>query len=135
MVATKTRKQEAWELLALDALTDEQKVRVNRLVAEVDQHQVVKDDRGYYRLSRAGVVMGGFLEEADAWAHTPDYFYGRGAIGNCLTLPIPEGAFWKLRTPVMIRAELYGNDGLALAKEFGQTLPIAMLKAWWSIQE
>lgn len=117
---TTTRKQEALSLLALldkgDELTRAESERLTYLTIE----------QGYPTIAALPVEMEKY-READPvhWYHIH--------VDNCLMLPIPDGWFWKTRYPVLIRAELYSADGQRVADSFARSLPVAMLKTWWTL--
>lgn len=62
------------------------------------------------------------------------------SVDNCLTLPKPPGTHWSTTTEVLY----YSDDPFPLCSAgifhtmggamLARTLPLAMLKAWWSIQ-
>jgi len=130
-----TPKREALELLALDTMTGQNAIRLNILTVKQAGYQVTEFADGTFGLATADgddlPSWDSHYSGEEAWEDTPDYVT---SVDACLTLPVPNGGFWKIRTPVLIRVEVYGADGLALAKEFGRTVPLAMLKAWWTIQ-
>jgi hypothetical protein len=64
------------------------------------------------------------------------------SVDACLSLPIPDGAMWTLRTGVSHDAILWTTlerNELGHFKDLGRAdaedLPFAMLAAWWQSQE
>lgn len=128
MSEVKTRKQEALELLALldngDELTWDESERLTYITIEqgypiFQQHP---DELEKYR-------------EADPihWYHIH--------VDKCLTLPLSDGYRWVVVSPTagseyLVAWALITTASTALPANMhrGASLPIAMLKAWWSIQ-
>ncbi len=145
--ATKTRKAEALELLALDAQDVLHRRHINRLTAEQAGYEVRKVHYGlaprenpfrfalYWNEKNVGQVPNADSEVV--WAQAPRFC---SSVDACLMLPKPDGYFWTLCSLTenelsFAQASLgavYPNDWLYLHR--GNSLPIAMLKAWWSIQ-
>lgn len=66
-----------------------------------------------------------------------DYIH---SVDACLTLPIAPEQWWSLSSGTRLESRPLDSDCCAMIKIVGQaqyarTLPIAMLKAWWSVQE
>lgn len=117
---TKTRKAEALALLALldkgDELTDKESYRLTYLTIE-QGYPIIRETPGELEKFR----------EHHQWYHI--------SAEHSRNLPLPEGWYWMLRTPVQTMAEIYNTDGLRQVKMFARYLPVAMLKCWWALQE
>lgn len=124
MSETKTRKSEALALLALETMTDEQEAELNLLTMNQ--------------------AFPGLKERWQATGTTTPILTPRycDSVDECLTLPIGlpvAGAWWNLHSDAhnlrYTRDKKCGARIMSLTDEIrGATLPLAMLKAWWSIQ-
>lgn len=115
---TTTRRAEALALLALDTLTGSNAYNLDYLTA---------------------------LQAMDiAGEETPHNYYGMQfsvSTDSCLTLKLPDRCIWKLyhgddrgaSATVLFRPA--GHPALEWGFGRAATLPIAMLKSWWSIQQ
>lgn len=140
MSEVKTRKQEALELLEQVEQGAELTHEVNVLTALQAGYRIVFNDDGYYDIMNPS---GGFhfrsnfgsLEGHKIEGFLPKY---ATSVDNCLTLPIP-GMMWDSMqvnpkyTGCKIRRFEYGNS-VEVSKGEGITLSIAMLRAWWRMQ-
>lgn len=139
---TKTRKAETLELLALDELTYEQAERLDYLTATAAGMKTFYDPDNLFSeftASREWVRTGYYDPDNNNMAHElPGYCI---SVDACLLLPLPEGCIWKL---------FHGDEKGASAhilvrpvgkpaedKSFGRdaSLALAMLVAWWQIQD
>lgn len=129
-----SNKSEALALLALDELTLDQCIRLNYLTAK---------QAGFH--SVAIVMYSVFVSAADNPARSwfVEYVRGMEAVGHCLTLPLPRYYFWRLwgQTSGIDDDSMYAEILYAVSiKEDSsnmstRSLPIAMLRAWWTIQK
>lgn len=115
-----SRKQEALALLEKldkgEELTTEQSYRLTFITIE----------QGYPSIAALPDQLAKFREHHQ-WYHI--------SAEHCRHLPLPEHWFWSLRTPVFPRAEIFDADTSRVACEYASSLPIAMLKAWWTLQK
>lgn len=137
------RKQEAMALLALDELTRGQEIELNILTAKQAGYTIRKTGwmrqpawSEAYPTYQLVSPMGNDIEDAvsldNVWLNAPEFCT---SVDACLTLPVSVAWHWRLSTAnTIINAELYDLGGERWAKEFGDTLPLAMLKTWWQIQ-
>lgn len=135
---TITRKTEALALLALDTLTDEQKARLNILTAQQAGYRVLETPDGL-RIQLAKVF--GYDENGSSMhvyplANAPEFCT---SVDACLMLPLSPGQWWELTSDVVEAPTIHGYDCKATIKleglpEFARTLPLAMLRAFWTIQ-
>lgn len=144
---TKTAKQEALELLQWEELTGGQADKVSILTAQQVGYSVRKtrtipnpagDIDAYGLFLNDKHIAGDDAFEGNLWAETPDY---ANSVDACLMLPIPQGYRWTFVTAVegseyvVNYAYLGGMFSPAITSmRRGNTLPIAMLLFWWSIQ-
>lgn len=139
MSEVKTGKQEALELLALDTLIYEQAERLHYLTATAAGMKTFYDPDNLFSVFTASRdwVCTGYYDPDNEAHELPDYCL---SVDACLTLKLPDGCIWKL---------FHGDDKGASAHvlfrpigkpagdmTFGQanSLPLAMLTAWWKIQ-
>lgn len=138
---TKTRKSEALELLALDTPDINQRNRLLKLTALAAGYSVTSDDPGYLLLDQDGREVSGVGHgtEGYAWEDAPDFL---NSVDACYKLPLPPGQRWTTASPVSgseyILAWAFIGGGFATTTEImhrSTTLPLAMLLAWWQIQD
>lgn len=135
---TKTRKQEALDLLALDTMTGKQRQEIDRLTAIQAGWSVKKARGGYYALIHPnGKNLGTHINEAEAWLwHRHDNDYS-ASVDACLTLLLPEYHEWRLYRHAIACIDLWMPGRVVETIEVGSadTFPLAMLRAWWQIQD
>lgn len=135
---TKTRKQEALELLALDTLTGKQMMQLDILTLQQVGWSIKKARSGYYeaRNPSGEIDMGMdiFMAENEGWVWVRKEYPFCTSVDACLTLPTP-GRYWMLLTEPN-NASLHNHDTHFNVARFEnqRSLPVAMLKAWWNIQ-
>lgn len=148
MSETKTLKQEALTLLEYgDGLTEEQAHQLNLLIArhlgwrEVVMHEDKFNDNALeYALNKTPKTYYN-LFDGDGGNSYPFLPNWSQSVDWCYRLPIPQGYRWTTVTAVE-GSEYIANHaylgavfspGLSSMRR-GNTLPIAMLLFWWSIQ-
>jgi hypothetical protein len=120
---TKTGKQMALALLALDELTDSESAWLNYATME----------QAYPGLKERWEATG-----TSTPILTPDYCW---SVNDCLMLELPTGYRWVLVSPMPASEYKVGwaiitkaSQAEARDMQRGKTLPLAMLAAWWQLQ-
>lgn len=147
MTDTKTHKQEALELLALETMTRKQRDWLDILTAFQAGHKEIVMQEGRYdsdlnafsEAHQPGIITR-LMDFDELWGYlnVPNY---ATSINDCYKLPIPRGHRWTLISPVegseyiVARASIdTGTPTKITRMPDAKTLPLAMLKCWWSIQ-
>lgn len=139
---TKTRKQEALSLLEKIDPTDRDYLGQNKFCFHLNlwtaerAGYTIKDAIGGWEVAEPDddrFEFVSFLTDAiPSYTHSTD---------DCYRLPLPPGQRWTTATPVSgseyVLAWAFIGGGFATTTEImhnARTLPLAMLKAWWSLQ-
>lgn len=145
MSETKTARQEALEFLAQETLDDQQLFDLTILTAKYVGYSVqqvapvitVSGPIDVYRLVKDGVRVSA-MDDAypeHLWEEVPQY---AESIDACWSLPL-NGMLWILAhdgTPDGYNAELWHDlTANRIVYRTATSLPLAMLKAWWAIQD
>lgn len=132
---TKTRKQEALDLLALDTLTYEQAERLNYLTATAAGMNTFYDPDNLFSeftASRDWVRTGYHDPDNNNMAHElPEYCT---SVDACIALPLPDGCWW-LMTSRAPNTRCSAAIVLERHRQYAATIPLAMLKCFWAIQD
>ncbi len=141
---TKTRRDDALALLALDTPDINQRNRLLKLTAMAAGYSVTRDDPGYLLLDRNGREVSGVGHgtEGAAWQDAPDVLT---SVDACLLLPLINNCFWLLETKTTgveradpYRATIYrAYEVMDKQQRFtsDNALSLAMIKAWWTLQD
>jgi hypothetical protein len=135
-----SNKAEALALLALDGLSTDQRLHINVLTAAHSGFRVIQTQDGLRILHEEKLAYDAFgvtLRVAPL-SPLPDY---ADSVDACLKLAVPDGYFWVMES--QFKRDPYGA---VLYKAFEKqetqakhqsdvSLPVAMLKAWWALQE
>lgn len=144
---TKTRKTEALALLALKDISAGQADKLTILTAQQVGYSVRKtrtipnpagDIDAYGLFLNDEHIAGDDAFVGNLWAEVPDY---ANSVDACLTLPVPAGLSWCLwvNPAGQVRAALLETIHEA-EKAFEEqpdapSLPVAMLRDFWDVQE
>lgn len=140
---TKTLKQEALALLALDELTPTQRARLNILTADqagYDSKAMTEDEYQEARLWLAPFPQSYWLvRNGAAFKYVGLEFCV--SVDACLMLQLPGKHFWDLGTATQGVEGDYPSAEIMDAAHFehgnhqyAKTLSLAMLRAWWQMQ-
>lgn len=141
---TKPRKMEALELLTLDKMTRKQRDWLDVLTALRAGHTEIVMQEGRYdsdldafsEAHQPGIITR-LMDFDELWGYlnVPNY---ATSIDDCLKLFLPDAyvVFMQVNPNHCVCSVRPLEDILfTAAKEEAKTLPLAMLKAWWSIQD
>lgn len=126
---TTTHKAEALALLALDELTDEQRVRLHILTAAEAGHRIIETPDGL-RVQMAEVFG---YDENGAGMHVYPLAPVRSyttSIDACTTLPRMPGEEWRIYIGASVGNGVSLGNWIA-SKEITHDIPRAMLVCWW----
>lgn len=133
-MATKTAKQEALALLALDTIEGNDRLWLNAITAKQAGYRVLDTPDGLrIREPEAfGYDENGSGMHVYPLSNVPDYTL---SVDACLTLPLPEGMELRMTFGGRCGAGYYDLGLQAEVSGFhGHTLPIAILKLFWNWQ-